>query len=297
MSGVMKKVSAARAALHVSLVALSLCFVLPLVMVASISLSRESAIAEFGYTLLPRALDFAAYRRVLASPAQLVNSYRTTIAFSTAGTFLSLLVQSLMAYPLSRGNYRYRNAVTVYIFVTMLFSGGLIPHYILNTQYLRLGNSIWIYILPGLVSAWNIIVLRTFFKGLPVGLVEAAKIDGASEIRVFFSIVLPLSKSVLATIGFMTLLAKWNDWNTALIYIREPRLYSLQYLLQRILREAEFLKSMAEQSGNVVFSREDMPSESLRFAMAVLASGPMLVVFPFFQKYFARGLTIGAIKG
>ena len=202
-----------------------------------------------------------------------------------------------MAYPLSRKCFKFRGIITKYIFVTMLFSGGLVPSYILNTKYLHLGNTFWIYILPGLTSAWKVIVFRTFFQGLPDGLVEAAKIDGAKEIMIFFKIILPLSTPVIASLGFMTLVGKWNDWNTTLLYIRDSKLYSLQYLLQRILREAEYVKNLQLSGESTMLSDKDLPTETMRYAMAMLAAGPMLVVFPFFQKYFAKGMVVGAVKG
>ena len=170
----------------------------------------------------------------------------------------------------------------------------MVPTYLIKTKILHLGNTIWIYILGG-VSAWNVIIVRTFFQGIPESLAESAKIDGASEFYTFIKIMIPLSKPVMATIGFMALLAKWNDWNTSLIYIKDPKLYSLQYMLQRILRETAFMKKMAE--GNPNFNGLKQPDESLRYATAMRASGPMLIVFPFFQKYFTKGMTVGAVKG
>ena len=181
----------------------------------------------------------------------------------------------------------------------MIFSGGLIPSYIINTRMLHLQNTIWVYIFPTLASAWNVLIMRSFVKGLSESIFEAARIDGASEYRILFRIILPLSVPVLATLGFKGLIVRWNDWNTALIYIREPKLYSLQYLLQKILREAEYLKKLADEAINIQsgVALDETPSESLRFAMAVIASGPMLVVFPFFQKYLAKGLVVGSVKG
>ena len=182
----------------------------------------------------------------------------------------------------------------------MLFNGGLVPNYILNTQYLHLNDTIWIYILPSLVGAWNIFIFKSFFQGLPDGLVEAAKIDGAREFQIYFKMIIPLSTPVIATIGFMGLVGKWNDWNTALLYIRKPELYSLQYLLQKILREAEYLKNLRESNAAaaaMLGGDEALPAESMRYAMAMLAAGPMLIVFPFFQKYFSKGMVVGSIKG
>ncbi len=290
-----KKISVGQIVLHAIFIVLSLTYILPFILVISISISSESAIREFGYTIFPKVIDFEAYRQIFLNPSQLLDSYAVTIFFSAVTTFLSVLVMTLMAYPLSRPNYKFKGILTFYIFFTMLFSAGLVPSYIINSTYLHLDNTIWIYILPSLVSAWNIIIIRTFFQGLPEGLVEAAKIDGASEIRTYFQIIMPLSKPVIATMAFFVVIAKWNDWNTALVYIRNPKLYSLQYMLQKILREADFVNDIAKNTG--MFADYEIPTESMRYAMAILAAGPMLVVFPFFQKYFARGLTIGAVKG
>ena len=181
----------------------------------------------------------------------------------------------------------------------MLFSGGLIPTYILNTQVLNLGDSIWVYILPTLASGFHIIVFRTFFQTLPASLIESAKIDGAGELRIFFKIILPLSKPVFATVSLLILLIKWNDWNTSLIYIRNKDLFTLQFLLQRILREIEFVKNMSVNmpTGIELSQLNNTPAETMRFAMCVIAAGPMLLAFPFFQKYFVKGLTVGAVKG
>lgn len=282
--------------LHAFLILLSLCFLLPLVLVISISFSSEAGISQYGYTLLPKIVSLDAYKQIFLKPQKILDAYKVTIIYSAVGTVFSVLVMSMAAYPLSRPNYKYKKLVTYYFFFTMLFGGGLIPMYIVNTQYYHLNDTIWVYILHGAVNVWNLIIIRTFFQGLPDSLVEAAKIDGASEGRVFFSIILPLSKPVLATIALMTLLAKWNDWNTSLVYINDESLYSLQFLLQKILREAEFIQKMASE-GIMDSSGYEVPAESMRFAMAVLASGPMLVVFPFFQKYFTKGLTVGAVKG
>lgn len=171
-----------------------------------------------------------------------------TIIYSIVATVLGVVVMAMLAYPLSRPNYKYKKIATFFIFFTMLFSGGLIPTYIWITRYLHLGDTIWVYILPCLVNAFHVIVIRSFFQGLPQALMESAKIDGASELQTFFKIVMPLSKPVIATISLLTLLSRWNDWNTALIYIKSSNLYSLQYLLQKILREAEFVKNMADSS-------------------------------------------------
>lgn len=282
--------------LNIFFVILSLTYIIPFLLLISISLSSDQSIREFGYTVFPKAITFDAYKMIFKSPETILNAYEVTIIFSLITMVLSVIVMTMAAYPLSRKNCVFRKMLSYYIFFTMIFSGGMIPSYIINTKYLHLNDTILVYILPALVNAWNIIVIRTFFQGLPEGLVEAAKIDGAGEAYTFVKIILPLSKPVIATMCFLTLLAKWNDWNTSLIYIRNERLYSLQYMLQRILREVEFVKNSVSR-GDSLLDPSNLPTEGVRYAMALVAAGPMLIVFPFFQKYFAQGLTVGAIKG
>lgn len=293
----MKKISVGKIVMHLIMWLLVCTYILPLILMISISLSSEDAVMRYGYTLLPKVFSLDAYKQVFANPHQIIQSYKVTIIFSVVQTILAMLVQSLMAYPMSRPNFRFKGFLAKYMLVTMIFSGGLVPTYILYTQYLHMQDNIWIYIFPALSSAWNTIVFRTFFQGLPDGLVEAAKIDGATELRIFFRIIFPLSLPVFASLGFMNLVGKWNDWNTALLYIRDPDLYSLQYLLQRILREVDFIKAMQENTSSNLISQEELPAETMRYAMAVVSAGPMLVAFPFFQKYFAKGMTVGAVKG
>ena len=278
---------------------LSLVFRLPFGLIISASFSDEQTLLSEGYKLIPSVFSTEAYKYVFRNPQQLLDSYKVTIIYSIVATVLGVVVMAMLAYPLSRPNYKYKKIATFFIFFTMLFSGGLIPTYIWITRYLHLGDTIWVYILPCLVNAFHVIVIRSFFQGLPQALMESAKIDGASELQTFFKIVMPLSKPVIATISLLTLLSRWNDWNTALIYIKSSNLYSLQYLLQKILREAEFVKNMAESSpvAGVDLDLSNLPSVTIRFAMCMVAAGPMLIIFPFFQKYFAKGLTVGAVKG
>ena len=277
----------------------SLLFIIPFVLIISASLTKESVLLEKGYKLIPSVFSGDAYKYVFRSPKQLITSYEVTIIFSFTATFFGVIIMAMMAYPLSRSSYKYRKGLTFFIFFTMLFSGGLVPTYIWITRYLHLGDTIWVYILPCLVNAFHVIIIRTFFQGLPPSLVESAKIDGAREIQIFFKIIIPLSKPVIATISLLMLLGRWNDWNTALIYIKSKNLYSLQYLLQKILREVQFVKDMAQSSpvAGMDLDLTNIPSETIRFAMCIVAAGPMLIVFPFFQKYFAKGLTVGAVKG
>lgn len=288
-----------RLMIHIVLILLCATFVIPLIYVISLSMTPENLIRNGGYKLIPREIDFTAYKIIFKKPTQLLDSYKITIAYSFLGTFLSVTVMSMIAYALSRKQFYYRRGVTFFVYFTMLFSGGLVPSYIINTQYLGLSNSFWAYIFPSLVAPYYVLLLRTFFRNLPESLAESAKIDGASEMTIFLKIGLPLSKPAIATVSFIMLLAKWSDWNVSLLYILDSKKYSLQYLLQKVLREAELLQSLAKDPATAHLSNQlsgVSPVESMRFAMAILAAGPMMVIFPFFQKYFTKGLTIGAVK-
>lgn len=283
-------------ALHIFFIILSLCYILPLILMVSVSFTDENVITTGGFSLIPKVFSAESYRMAFRNPTQLLSSYKVTTIVSFAGMAAHVFVMSIMAFALSRRNFALRKVFTFLAFFTMLFNGGIVPTYLLITKYLRLKNTYWVYILPSIASAWNLIVLRTNFQQLPDALIESAKIDGASEYRICFSIVLPLSVPAMATIGFLYFVGKWNDWMTCVYYINKPALYSLQYLLQRILREAEFLKQLSAEQ-QALEANTVVPTESFRFAMALLAAGPVLVVFPFFQKYFSKGMTIGAVKG
>ena len=290
-----RKFPTGQVCLHIFFILLSLCYILPLILLVSVSL--EGASSQY-FTLFPKQVSLAAYRMVFKNPTRILDAYKVTAFYSVVGTVGSLAVMSMFAYSLSRPNFKMKNVLTFILFFTTLFSGGLVPSYILNTKYLGLGDSIWVYILPGMISAWNVIVIRTNFKGLPNELFEAAHLDGASELRVCFTIVIPLSTPVLASVGFLDFIGRWNNWYTSQIYIRTPSLQSLQYVLKLILDNIEMLQQMMTEGGLDSEIQKQLDNlESMRFAMAVVAAGPMLLVFPFFQKYFAKGMTLGAVKG
>ena len=288
---------------HLFFILVSLTFILPMILVISISFSSEYSVANLhGFSLIPTEFSTEAYQMAFKNPSSIINGYKITIAESFLGTFISMVVAGMTAYPLSRSNFRFKTPVTWIIFFTMLFSAGMIPNYIVLSRYYKLNDTFWIYILPGFMGgAWNTLVYRTFFKGLPESLFEAAKIDGAKELTCFFRIAVPLSTPVFASLGFMTLVAKWNDYSTSMIYIRDSSLYTLQYLLQRIQNEINFIKSMMNGmeagASSINTTNMKLPAETMKYAMCVIAAGPMLFVFPFFQKYFSQGLTIGAVKG
>lgn len=296
---VKRKISIGSILIHLFFILACITFIVPLMYVISLSFTGEDSIREFGYRLIPNAIDLAAYKSIFENPQKLIDAYKITIFISAVGAVLGTIVMSMMGYAISRKAFEQRRLFTFFAYFTMLFSGGLIPSYIVNTRYLGLSNNIMVYILPYLASAYYILILRTFFKTVPESLIESAKLDGAGEFGILWKIIMPLSKPALATILLFNLLGRWNDWNTSLLYIQDETMFTLQYLLQKILREDEFIKQMSENMASMamnISATQNPPIESMRFAMALLAAGPMLVVFPFFQKYFVRGLAIGAVK-
>ena len=282
--------------LHLVLLLLTLGFLLPFVLVLAASFTDASAIARDGYQLLPSQLSLEAYRVVLANPTQLARAYGVSVFVSTVGCVTGVLVMALVAYPISRLEFVYRIPLTVFVLLPMLFNGGLVPNYIFITQYLRLQDTLAVLILPGLVVPFYVLLLVSYFRSLPQELLEAARIDGASEWRIFFQIVLPLSTPALATVGLFLLLNYWNDYFTALLYISNRDLFPLQLLLFNILSNVQFLSSSFMQ-GLGSGSSATLPTEPVRMALAVLSTAPLLLAFAFLQRFFIRGLTLGATKG
>lgn len=274
---------------------LCLAVIFPFWLLLSASFSNAGVITTKGYQVWPNPIDFSAYKYVFENPRQILRAYGVTFVFSVISMVLSVVLMAMVAYPLSKDNLKGRGAINFYLYFTMLFSGGLVPSYLVIAKGLHLNDTIWVYILPSLISPWYVFMMRTFFKGIPGEIMESATIDGASEYRIFAQMILPLSKPVLATVALFMFLGKWNDWNTALIYITKPELYSLQYLLQKIMEDINILKQ-SQMAGSIV-DISDIPSETVRMAMAVVVAGPALLVFPFFQKYFVKGLTVGSVKG
>lgn len=291
-----KKNQSYQIVLHIVFILMCAVIIFPLFLLFSVSFSKESDIVYYGYSVLPKTFTLDAYRYVFQQPASLLDAYKVTILFSVVGTFLSVLLMAMLAHTLSKRGLKGRGVISFAIYFTMLFSGGLVPSYILCTEYLHLNDTIWIYILPSMISPWYTFMIRTFFQGLPEEISESAEIDGASEYTIFFRIILPLSKPVLATVALFTFLGKWNEWYTAMLYINDEKLVSLQYMLQRIMNNIALLQN-EQFRGMQMIQNQEVPAETVRMAMAVLVAGPALVVFPFFQKYFVQGLTVGAVKG
>ncbi|MCD7835044.1 MAG: carbohydrate ABC transporter permease [Lachnospiraceae bacterium] len=267
---------------------------LPFIIMVSGSFSSEQAIRFTGFGILPKDFTLEAYRLIFKTPMTVIRAYGVSILITVVGTCLGLLLTTLTAYVLSRKDFKYRNWFSFYFYFTTLFNGGMVCTYIFYIQYLHLKDSYWALILPGMFNVFYLLIMRTFIAALPHELVESAKIDGAGEWRTFFSVIFPLLKSGLATIGLFLALGYWNDWYNAMLYINTETKYPLQYMLYSLMQKTQALASIASQAG---ISVSDMPSNSLKLAMAVVATGPIILVYPFVQKYFVKGVAVGSVKG
>jgi putative aldouronate transport system permease protein len=279
-----------RLIIHLIMILVGIAMVVPFLLVISVSLSDEVMLSTHGYQLIPLKISTFAYDYIFRSPESLVRSYGVTSFVTLSGTFFGLLFMSMLAYGLARITGKTRSTLTVVILFTILFSGGLIPFYLVMTRLYQMKNNLLALIFPYLVSPFYVLLLRSYFNQLPQELLEAAKIDGASEYRIFFQIALPLSMPALATIGLFTLLNYWNDYWLSLLFISDSKLYPLQYLLYSALTSADALRR-SPGVANIL-----PPTHSLRMAIAVIAAGPAVFVSLALGKYFVRGITLGALK-
>ncbi len=281
---------------YVILTVLSAACLLPFLLVLSGSVSEQYAIQLHGYRLIPETVSFEAYKMLFRIPEELLQAYGVTIFVTVLGTFLGLWLTSMAAYVLSNRDFRYRYQVSFFFYFTSIFGGGLVPWYIFNTKYLHFHNSIIALILPILVNVTYLLILKSYMMGIPEALYESAKLDGAGDLRVYLNIALPLSKAGLATVGLFIALNYWNDWYNAMLFLDEGRrdMYPLQYFLNNILTKAQAMNAAAARSG---IPASDVPSEPMKLAMTVVATGPIILLYPFLQKYFVKGVTIGAVKG
>jgi putative aldouronate transport system permease protein len=266
-------------------------WLIPLVMIVSGSFTEEATLVNTGYHLIPPKFSLEAYQWLWNDPSLLLNAYGVSIAVTGIGTLVGVLIMAMLAYVLSRKDFKLRLVLTFIVFFTMLFNGGLVPYYINMSRVLHLKDTIWVLILPYLVTPFYVLLLRTYFSTLPRDLFDAARVDGAGELRIFFQIVVPLSTPALATVALFTMLQYWNDMYQALLFIENQRLYPLQFTLYKLLVNTQMLNDLAVRSGQPV------PHSSVTMAMAVIAIGPVILAFLFVQKYFVRGMTLGSIKG
>jgi ABC-type glycerol-3-phosphate transport system permease component len=265
----------------------------PFLLSFMVSISAESSIKSAGYRLVPNALSLEAYRHIFKGGSRVLRAYKITITVTVLGTLLSIFTTSMLAYVLANKDAKYRKHITFFIFFTMVFHAGLAPWYIVVTG-IGLRNSIWALILPAMVSAWFVFILRTFFQGIPNSIPESARIDGANEMQIYLRLILPLSVPGVATISLFYALFYWNDWWLCILLISDRALFPLQYLLRVIMQD--IVNAMPEQ---IAILRPEMkvPEEAVRMATMMVTIGPIILVYPFVQRYFVKGITIGAIKG
>ncbi|RCX09911.1 putative aldouronate transport system permease protein [Anaerobacterium chartisolvens] len=287
-----------RAASHIILGLFSIACVLPFVLLIIASFTDELVIGTNGYSFFPEKFSLTAYMYLWAKGAEIGRAYFISVFITVVGTLSSLAISAMLSYPLSRRDLPHRKILNFYVVFTMLFNGGLVPTYLVYTQYFHIKNTIWALLIPTLLlNGFTVMLMRTFFStNIPSALLESAKIDGAGEIKTFMMIVIPMSLPILATIGLLSALMYWNDWFNGLIYLTDQKLYSLQNVLNRIMIDIQFLQTTntGNQSG---LSTTNLPAETVRMAMAAVGVVPILCAYPFFQKYFVKGIALGAVKG
>lgn len=280
---------------NVILVLICVCCIAPFLLLISSSFTSENSLVRDGYFFIPKEFSTVAYEFLLGD-SSVFRAYGVTIVLTVTGTTLSILITTLIAYPLSVTDIPGRNVISFYVFFTMLFAGGLVPTYMMWTQIFHIKNTFAALLFPSLLTnGFTIMMMRSYFQqNIPGEVLESARMDGANEFYILFKIVMPMSLPILATVGLMSGLMYWNDWNNNLYYITDPNLNSIQGLLNRMLTNAQYLKQTATM-GNV--GAASVPTTSVRMAVAVLGAVPILCIYPFFQKYFVKGMTMGAVKG
>ncbi len=269
--------------------------IVPFLLVVSASFTAETALTKYGYGLFPKEFSLDAYKLVLTA-GDVPMAYLITIFTTIVGTFISMCLTCSVAYTMSVKNFKNRGRLALFIYFTMLFSGGLVSSYLLIKKFLHIDNTILVLLLPSLCNAWNILLMRNFFNGIPDSLAESAKIDGANDITILIKIILPISTPGIATIGLFYALSYWNEWYKCLLYIdsNHSHLYTLQYLIQRILRQVNYAANLPAESVSIA---GQLPTYAFRMATIVVAIGPIVLVYPYLQKYFVQGLTVGSVKG
>ncbi|MCY9691783.1 carbohydrate ABC transporter permease [Paenibacillus alginolyticus] len=289
---------------HMNQYAVNLIFILmacasifPFVLLVMASFTDQKAIINDGYSLLPSVFSLEAYKYMMKSSASLFRAYGITVFITIIGTVVGLAISTMLAYPLSRSDMPLRKVMSFLVFFTLLFNGGLVSTYLIYTEFFHIKNTIWALIIPGLLTnGFYILLIRTFFStSIPAAIIESAYIDGASEFKIFYRIVLPLSLPILATIGLMLGISYWNDWFNGLIFVTDSKLFSIQNMLNRMLSDIQFLQKSSMTNASQASS--NIPTDSVRMAIAVIGIVPIFCAYPFFQKFFVKGLTLGAVKG
>lgn len=281
---------------YVVIIGLSLACLMPFLLIISASLTSNESIIRDGYHLIPAQLSLEGYKTVFIFPDEVLRAYAVTISTTAIGTVFGLFFMTMAGYVLARKDFKYRNTFSFYIYFTTLFGGGLVPWYIMITKYLGLLDSYAVLVLPGLMTPFLIILMKNFIKSaVPEELFDSGKIDGAGDFRIYWQIVLKLSMPGIATVGLFLALYYWNDWFTSSLFINDTHKYQLQFYLYNVINSAQFIAQMGAGTG--VSLATEVPTESTKMAMAIVVTGPILFLYPFVQRYFVKGLTIGAVKG
>lgn len=282
---------------HLFAIAFALACLYPFLMVIGGSLMTQSEVTREGFKIIPSEPTLASYKMLLGNGDLILNGYKITLFVTVVGTILAVIVNGMMGYVLSRKHMAGRKFLNLYVLLTMLFNGGMVPWYMTCTRYLHLKNTIWALIVPSIVGAWNIYLIRNYFTGVPEEMWESAKLDGASEIRIFSKIYLPLGKPVIATVVLFAALGYWNDWWLGLMLIDDSKMQPLQMLLRTMMSNIQFLQTMSQQSSEVQALLASVPGDGVKMAMVVITTGPIILLYPFIQKYFMKGIMVGAVKG
>lgn len=285
--------------INMAMTIISAIMILPLLLMVMASVTDNKEILRHGYSFFPGEFSLAAYQYIWKEKVQILQSYFITVAVTGAGTAVGIGLTVLYAYVLAKPAFPGKKFLAFYLFFTMLFNGGLVPTYIMYTRYLHIKNTLWALIIPNLMmNAFNVILVRTYIQAnIPQALVEAAEIDGASEYTIFGRIALPLAKPILATVGLFIGIGYWNDWTNGLYYVTDAKLFSVQQLLNNMLKNIEYLSKNASSAVNVSDLAGSIPQETVRMAIAFVGIIPVLIVYPFVQKYFVKGIAVGAVKG
>jgi putative aldouronate transport system permease protein len=279
---------------------IALACVLPFVMVVSGSFSSEEAVRLAGFSLLPRDFSLSAYQTVFQEPAVIARAYAVTVLLTVSGTLLGLFLQTMTAYVLARKDFVWRNRFSFFFYFTMLFSGGLVPYYILMTRYLGMKDNYLALLLPLIFSVYNLLIMKSYIAAIPESFIHAAKIDGCGEFRTLVFIMIPMLKPALATVGLFIALAYWNDWYSAMLFISNEKMHPLQYFLYNKVNNIEAYKRILESgagAGSSAAAAINMPTQTLKMALTVVVTGPIILLYPIVQKYYVRGITIGGVKG
>lgn len=278
---------------YVVMILLCAVCIIPFLLMIAASFTSESALIVNGYSFIPKEISFAAYEYLFADGITIFRAYGITILVTVVGTSVSLILTTLLAYSISMRKLPGRNIIAFFVFFAMLFNGGIVPSYIMWTSFFHIKNTLWALIVPNyLVFGFYVIMMRTYFTtNIPEEVLESARMDGAGELRILVKIVMPMAVPILATVGMMVAITYWNEWQNGLYYVNDSHLYTIQLILNKMIQNADAIKTIATGVSM------ELPSTSIKMAVAVLGALPIMCVFPFFQKYYVKGITIGAVKG